>query len=111
MGNDPLAYRYREEVRRFRARNPYYRYHLAREALQLGEVDDAIDHLEAAIDLKPKEEQFYFMLGVAYWQQGQRELAMGSFEEAQALAVDLVSRRRYGYKIKQLLDVPESAVM
>lgn len=111
MGNEPLAHRYLDEVRRFRARNPYYRYHLARESLQQGDIDDAIDHLEKAIDLKPKEEQFYFLLGVAYWQKGLRELAMGSFEEAQALAVDLVSRRRYGYKIQQLLDSPASAVM
>lgn len=102
MGQHERADEYRREVARFRASNPYFRYQMARKALEAGELGSAIRHLQAAIRLKPEEDEFHFWLGVAYLKSGDPEKAQSLWSEARQLAGDEQLKARYANKIKRL---------
>ncbi len=102
-GQDDAALRLSERVRRFRDKNPYYRFHQARTAFQDGDLSGAIGHLEAAIRRKPEEDAFYFVMGLVYWALDERVTAQQYFDQAQDVAEDNVIRRRYGQKLRRLM--------
>lgn len=102
MGEPARADQYRREVARFRAKNPYYRFQVARKAIDEGNLGEAVQNLQAAIRLKPAEDEFHFWLGVAYLKLGEAEKARSVLHEAQQLAGDEQLKVHYRNKIKLL---------
>lgn len=103
QGNDQLAAYYRDRVRNHRQRNPYYRYHLARQAFLERDYDAAISNLEFAIRLKEWEDSFYFLLGLSYLQKGDEQRARKWLNKAEEVAKNDALKRNYQSKIDLLL--------
>lgn len=103
LGDDGRAAEYRARVVAHRMRNPYYRYNLAQQALSRSEVAAAIEHLTEALRLRPSEDQFCFLLGVAYLRAGREAQARKWFAEAERLAASSSLRFHYAAKISSLL--------
>lgn len=103
IGNDEQASIYRQQVARFRARNPYYRYHLAQDSLNVGDLKAAAEHLRYAMRIKPEEDSFYYLMGMVVLKTGDQSKALKYFEEARQVAADDTIKRRYSDKIRQLL--------
>lgn len=104
LGNEVLAAQYRQEVARYRANNPYYRYHLAQQAMERGAFLDAIKQLEAAVRLKPVEDEFHFLLGVAHLRAGDLQKAVAQWDAMRAVISDPALHGRYDHKINQLIE-------
>ncbi|NWG00870.1 MAG: tetratricopeptide repeat protein [Thermoanaerobaculaceae bacterium] len=85
-GDHQRAAALRAKVAAHRLRNPYYRYHLARQALAAGKLDEAIAHLKFATRIRPSEDRFCFLLGVAYQRRGNEREARRWFAQAQRVA-------------------------
>lgn len=102
IGNEELASVFQERVKRFRLKNPYYRYELAETAYYEGDYETAITELTAAIRIIDKEEQFYRLLGLAYVQTGDSDKASDAFAEAEAVTESRQARQIYGEKQKIL---------
>ena len=103
LGDEERAALYREKVAHYRSQNPYYRYYLAETLIDQGEYIEAAKHLDAAIRLKPAEDAFYFLMGVAHLRQGDRARARSWFNEARDLSHDASTRYRYNSKMQRLL--------
>jgi Flp pilus assembly protein TadD len=103
QGDAQRAAYYRERVTVYRLRNPYYRYHLAKEAFQNADYKTSIEHLERAIRKKPGEDSFYFLLGLNYLQEGNSKRARRYFDKAEALAAEKSLKQNYRNKIDELL--------
>jgi Flp pilus assembly protein TadD len=107
-GRSEEAAQYLRLITRHRMQNPYYRYHLARQAFLAGDYDTAIGHLRYAVRRKQTEDTFCLLLGLAYLQQGDRESARLWMEKAEAVAADDALKRNYHSKLQLLLgEVPE----
>jgi tetratricopeptide (TPR) repeat protein len=102
-GNHEQAVAYRRRVAAHRNSNPYYRFHLAREAVREGDWDTAIGHLKYAIGRKRNEDQFYFFLGVSYFGKGDEAAARRWLSRAEEIAATDALKRRYASKIEILL--------
>lgn len=103
QGDAERAAYYRERVTVYRLRNPYYRYHLAKEAFQSADYNTSIEHLERAIRKKPEEDSFYFLLGLNYLQEGDSKRARRYFDKAESLAAGKSLKQNYRNKIDELL--------
>jgi Flp pilus assembly protein TadD len=98
---------FRKKVYYHRKRNPYFRYHVAREAFIDGDYDTAASNLNYAIRKRPKEDQFYFLLGMVNLQKGNTDAARRAFNKAERLASSDSLRRNYSSKIDMLLSAAE----
>jgi tetratricopeptide (TPR) repeat protein len=103
QGDRERADAYRQRVSHHRMLNPYYRYELARRAYVAKRYDAAIGHLEYAIRKRPKEDQFYFLLGASYLEKGDVRAAQRWFARAQEVAATDALKRRYSSKVDTLL--------
>jgi Flp pilus assembly protein TadD len=97
---------YHKKVIQHRRKNPYYRYFLAREAFLSGDYDEAIKHLKYAIRKRQQEDQFFFLLGLSYLQQGNKEAARTWLDRAEETAASDALKRDYSNKIDMLLSAP-----
>ena len=86
LGKNQESLQYAKRVRRYVEANPYYYSQSAREALDRGNVTEALDMLETAIALKDDEHQFYHLQGIALYRQGFVEAAHASLQEALKVA-------------------------
>ncbi|MGD9254013.1 MAG: tetratricopeptide repeat protein [Holophagae bacterium] len=102
-GNVDAAESYRKKVRYHRKRNPYYRFMVAREAFLEGDYDGALNNINYAIRKRPKEDQFYFLLGMIHLQQGNSNAARKWFDKAEKLAASDALKRNYSNKIDMLM--------
>jgi Flp pilus assembly protein TadD len=102
QGDRARAARYRERVVTHRNKNPYYRFHLAREAFRTEDYAAAIEHLEKAIRVKRNEDQFYSLLGVSYLKEGDPKAARRWLARAEAVAATDDLKRRYASKMALL---------
>jgi tetratricopeptide (TPR) repeat protein len=84
-------------------RNPYYRYQLAREAIEVGDHDTAISHLKYAIGRKKDEDRFYHLLGLCHLKMGDEAAAQMWLERAKKVAASDTLKRKYASKIDMLL--------
>jgi Flp pilus assembly protein TadD len=98
---------YRKRVERHRRKNPYYRYHRARDAFLAGDYDTAIGHLKFAIRKRKHEDQFCFLLGLCYLQKGDEEAARRWMDRAEQIASNDTVKRHYANKIERLLSGAE----
>ena len=103
QGDHQRAARYRNKVISHRKQNPYYRFHLAREAFFTQDYDAAIDHLKYGIRKRPFEDQFAFLLGLVYLQKGDEKLARRWMDRAEELAASDALKRNYSSKMDLLL--------
>jgi tetratricopeptide (TPR) repeat protein len=103
LGEHDKAAEYRKRVIRHRWLNPYYRYELAREAYAAKNYDTAIGHLKYAIRQRPREDQFYFLLGLTYLKEGDTSAAKRWLARAEEVAAGDPLKRRYARKIDALL--------
>ena len=102
-GDRKRAALYRKRVAYHRERNPYYHYHLAREAFLAEDFDTAISHLNDAVRRKKTEDQFYFLLGLSYMKKGDEREARRWLSRAEEVAATDALKRRYADKIDILL--------
>jgi Flp pilus assembly protein TadD len=102
-GDEERAKYYRDRVSYHRSRNPYYQYHLAREAFQERNYEEAIEYLQRAIKQKEWEDSFYFLLGLSYLQIGEEEKARRWLSKAEEVAEDDSLKRNYHNKLELLL--------
>jgi Flp pilus assembly protein TadD len=102
QGRRARAAAYRARVVDHRNKNPYYRFHLAREAFRTEDYDAAIGHLEEAIRGKENEDQFYFLLGTSYLKKGDPQAARHWLAQAEAVAATDALKRRYASKMALL---------
>ena len=102
-GDEERAEYYRDRVSYHRSRNPYYQYHLAREAFQERNYEEAIEYLQRAIKQKEWEDSFYFLLGLSYLQIGEEEKARRWLSKAEEVAEDDSLKRNYHNKLELLL--------
>ena len=101
-GNAEEAEYYARQVRRYQDQNPYYHYYHALAAYNNGDLANAEVRLERAIKLKESEHKFYQLQGLIAERQGDRKMALESFEHALDLAVYSDARRMYDNKISLL---------
>ena len=102
-GDHVAAARYESQARRHRDRNPYYRFHLGREAFLARDFELALRHLDYAIGKRPVEDSFYFLRGMVHLQMGNARQAREDLERAEAIAEDDTIRSRYHGKMEMLL--------
>ena len=102
-GETELADAYLKKVINHRKQNPYYRYHLAREAFFSGDYATAISHLRYAARKKPNEDLFCFLLGIAYLQSGDKAAARRWLTRAEEVAATDALKRNYSSKMEALL--------
>jgi Tetratricopeptide repeat/Transglutaminase-like superfamily len=102
-GDRERAAAYQKRVIEHRYLNPYYRFELARQAYSGKDYDAAIGHLKYAIRKRPKEDQFYFLLGACYLEKGNKRAAERWLAKAQEVAGTDALKRRYSGKIDVLL--------
>lgn len=102
-GETELADAYLRKVINHRKQNPYYRYHLAREAFFSGDYATAISHLRYAARKKPNEDLFCFLLGMAYLQSGDKAAARRWLTRAEEVAATDALKRNYSSKMEALL--------
>jgi Flp pilus assembly protein TadD len=98
---------YRNRVERHRLKNPYFRYHRARDAFLAGDYDTAISHLKYAIRKRKHEDRFCFLLGLCYLQKGDEEAARRWMDRAEEIASSDSVKQNYANKIERLLSTSE----
>jgi Flp pilus assembly protein TadD len=103
LGDEATARRYRDLARFHRDRNPYYRFHVAREAFLRRDHAAALAHLDFAIDKRPNEDSFFFLRGMVHLQLGNAGKARADLERAEAIADDDALKRNYHSKMELLL--------
>jgi Flp pilus assembly protein TadD len=103
LGEAQKAALYRKKVIGHRWRNPYYRFELARQAFLAQHYDAAISHLKYAIRQRPREDQFYFLLGMSYLKEGDAAAAKRWLARAEEVAAGDPLKRKYARKIDILL--------
>jgi tetratricopeptide (TPR) repeat protein len=101
-GRADLAAAYRKKVIHHRWLNPYYRYELARQAYQAKRYQVAIGHLKYAAHRRPKEDQFSYLLGLSYLQEGKVENARQWLTKAEEVAPTEALKQKYAAEIAKL---------
>jgi len=103
LGDRERASACRERVVHHRNLNPYYRYELAKRAFLAHDYRAAVGHLKFAVRKRPLEDQFCFLLGLAYLQRGEQRAAERWLARAVEVAATDPVKRRYSSKIDNLL--------
>lgn len=103
QGQAEQAAAMRELARIHRERNPYFRFHAAREAFLARDYRGALAHLDFAIRHKPNEDQFLFLRGIVRLQLGDQAKARADLERAEELAGSEALKRNYHSKLEMLL--------
>ncbi|VAV89202.1 hypothetical protein MNBD_ALPHA02-1211 [hydrothermal vent metagenome] len=87
MGEVEKSEYYFRLAKEHQMKNPYYRYHQAQEAFDMGDYGLALYHLKGALKRQNNEQKFYNLMAETYVQLGQGEKA----DQAWAKAKKLVS--------------------
>jgi Flp pilus assembly protein TadD len=104
LGETELAAEYRERVRDYRERNPYWHYASAARAYEERQFSDALAALRRAVRLKPDEYEFYELRGQVLAELGRSKDATQSFERARQYQVVEGARRRDRVRVGGVLD-------
>ena len=102
-GLTELAEYYSGRVKSHRMNNPYYRYHLAQNAIIDGDYEAAIENLKFAIRKRKEEDRFYFLMSLSYLMSGDKETADSWMAKAKELAGDDTGKQHYQNKMDRLL--------
>lgn len=82
LGNQTEADQYNDRVRRYRQRNPYYHFAIARTEFDRARYAEALGAINTAIDLKYRNGRFHFLKGLTEYKLGDLESAQTSFQRA-----------------------------
>jgi Flp pilus assembly protein TadD len=85
-GDHAAAELYRERVRRYQERNPYYHFAIAERAYSEQRLDDALEAVNRAIRIKGDEQRFHQLRGQTYRALGRESEAEKSFARASEYA-------------------------
>lgn len=99
VGNEPMAEAYREKVRNYRQRNPYYHYALAQAAYAEADFERSLGSIDEAIHLQGRTARFHLFKALVEERMGDRQAAEASIRRAQ----------RYGLDERVKIDVLRSA--
>lgn len=102
LGNLDEAKRYKDQVRRYRQRNPYYHFAIAQTEFDGGRYDRALAAINTAIDLKYRIGRFHFLKGLTEYKLGDLESARLSFERANRFGNYRDLKRRYVNGVAQV---------
>jgi len=97
-----LAEFYKRKVKTHRMNNPYYRFHLAQNAVIDGDYNAAKEHLKFAISKRKDEDRFYFLMSLSYLMSGDKKSANIWMAKAEELAGDDADKQRYQNKMDRL---------
>lgn len=103
QGHSELAAYYQGLIETHRMQNPYYRYHLARNAFENGDYATAIDHLNYAIRKNKNDDTFYFLMSLSYLNIGEKESAQRWMKKAEEVAEMSTDKRKYHNKLDLLM--------
>lgn len=93
-----------QEIESFRNLNPYYHSALAEGSIATGDLQDAMDHLQEAVEHKPNEHFFYHQLAVVNQQMGDREAVIENLNRARRYARGS-EKTRFAGKLKALEEI------
>jgi Tfp pilus assembly protein PilF len=96
------AQQFESMAHRFRMNNPYFRYHLAEEALEQRQFVQASAHIEAAIDSYNEDHRFFFLAARVDSALGRSASARKNLERAVSLTKDAGQQSRYRNKLEML---------
>jgi Flp pilus assembly protein TadD len=94
LGEPKLAALFRERVRTYRERNPYYHYALATRAYEQQQFGTALTSVRRALRLKSDEHEFYTLRGQALTALGRARDAQNSFARAREFEAMESARRQ-----------------
>jgi tetratricopeptide (TPR) repeat protein len=95
LGHTEQAEIYQEQVRRYRARNPYYHFAVAQAEFEKSQYDKALEAINAAIDLNFQVGRFHFLKGLTQQKLGDYDDADASFRRAERYGNYRDLKRRY----------------
>ena len=98
LGRAELAADYREQVRSYRERNPYYHYALATRAYEQEQFADALMSLRRALRLKNDDHEFYTLRGQTLTALGRSRDARHNFNRARELEAIEAARADTGVR-------------
>ncbi len=108
LGNMELAAAYNDQVRRYRERNPYYHFAIARTEFDRARFTAALNAINTAIDLKYRNGRFHFLKGLTEYKLGDLESAQASFRLADRFGNYRDLKQRYVSGVAQA-EAPTSA--
>lgn len=82
LGNEVEAAFYNDKVRRYRERNPFYYFAIAQTEFDRARYPEALNAINAAIDLKYRNGRFHFLKGLTEYKLGDMASAQESFKRA-----------------------------
>jgi len=89
-------------------RTPIGLYKTGLAAYQHGDYETARASFAEALRSAPEEQDFHFMLGMAFWRLGQQRNALEELERARRLARDERQASAYSAKLSHLMGAPSS---
>lgn len=95
LGNAAEAELYNDQVRRYRQRNPYYHFAIARTEFDRARYAEALTAINTAIDLKYRNGRFHFLKGLTEYKLGDLESAQHSFSRAERFGNYRDLKQRY----------------
>ncbi|MCB1041538.1 MAG: tetratricopeptide repeat protein [Acidobacteria bacterium] len=98
-GREELAKKYASKVERYRNRNPFYHFDIAHEAHLAGNLEEAIHSYKRAINLRPKESDFYHAIAQVYYELGDSKQVEKNLKLAERFALTPDEKLRYSSKL------------
>jgi Flp pilus assembly protein TadD len=100
LGEPKLAALYRDRVRTYRERNPYYHYALATRAYEQQQFGTALTSVRRALRLKNDEHEFYTLRAQALTALGRSRDAQNSFARAREFEAIESARRQSSARLE-----------
>ena len=94
----PLAAR----LARLQPEPPFHHFNLGRQAMEAGRTAEARDLFLRELRRQPDQHEVHFWAALAYWQLGQRELAVRHLNQAVQFSVNRSTQDRYAAKLEHL---------
>jgi Flp pilus assembly protein TadD len=100
LGNDDFAASYRQRVRRYQEKNPYYHYAVAQQAFEDGDFEQALADVRKALKLKADDGEFYLLQGLTYLELGESREAQVSLARATSYGSTAEIGAEYGARLE-----------
>ncbi|BBM00515.1 tetratricopeptide repeat protein [Microbulbifer sp. GL-2] len=104
IGQDDLADEYAKRAHYHRNRNPYYLFHRARDAYELGDFNRAENDLRRAIRRHEGDHRFHFLMGLTRYELGNMTASRESFKEAFSLVSNSSTINAYKRKLNLIME-------
>jgi Flp pilus assembly protein TadD len=105
LGNDDLAESYRERVRRYQEKNPYYHYAFAQQAFDEKDFGHALANVKRALQLKADDAEFHRLQALTYLELGRSREARASLARAASYGSTAEIGAEYAAKLEALAEM------